>query len=219
MYLLLQNPLSKPVRLILSFAIGLLITLSLFYVMNMMISSSDGVSSGYSDDNLIRFIRLKTETDTRHKKRIKLDKPEENKQAPVKPKVSLKNDVVKSDIKMDFPVLKSNSLSFFGSPSIGEIATQGKELADGVLVPLTRIAPQYPRKAARKKIEGWVKVEFSVLDDGTVVNINVLDAKPRRIFNRAAIRAISKWKFKPLGKQSNIEKRFNQIIEFKLNND
>ena len=52
------------------------------------------------------------------------------------------------------------------------------------------------RKAAIAKIEGWVKVEFTITETGSVVNPKVIESKPVRIFDREAIRAILKYKFK-----------------------
>jgi protein TonB len=101
-----------------------------------------------------------------------------------------------------------------GEPGVGAV---GDFSADGDVVPLTRIAPRYPRKAALKGIEGWVKVEFTVLEDGSVADPVVLDAKPGRIFNRAAIKAILRWKFRPkLVDGKPVKRRASQTISFKL---
>jgi protein TonB len=75
----------------------------------------------------------------------------------------------------------------------------------------------YPRRAALKGIEGWVKLEFTIMPDGSVDDVKVIDAKPRRIFNRAAIKSILRWKFKPRvvnGKA--VARRATQTMEFKL---
>ena len=91
---------------------------------------------------------------------------------------------------------------------------------DGELIALVKIAPRYPRKAAMAKKEGWVKVEFTVTELGTVRDAKVVDADPRRLFDRAAKQAILKWKFKPRivdGKA--VSRRAVQVIEFKLVDD
>lgn len=69
--------------------------------------------------------------------------------------------------------------------------------ADAKAKVLTQTAPDYPKEAARHQIEGWVEVEFTVGVDGTVSGVSVLDAKPRRMFEKSAVQAIKQWTFEP----------------------
>ena len=48
-----------------------------------------------------------------------------------------------------------------------------------------------------KGIEGYVIVEFKVTKAGTTKDIRIVKAKPSSIFNKAAKRAIKKWKYNP----------------------
>ena len=60
-----------------------------------------------------------------------------------------------------------------------------------------QVPPQYPLNAARDGEQGWVDVEFTVNADGSVANAHVTDAQPRRVFDRAALEAVDRWRFKP----------------------
>ena len=73
-------------------------------------------------------------------------------------------------------------------------------LAVGDIVLVERVEPKFPAQAVREGIEqGSVTVKFTVEPDGSVSNPTVTDAKPRRgIFDDAALRAVAKWKFKPI---------------------
>ena len=83
--------------------------------------------------------------------------------------------------------------------------------------PIVVIRPIYPRDAAISGIEGWVKIEFTITEAGTVKDPQVVDAKPARVFNRAAIRAILKWKFKPRVVEGvAVDRRASQTIDFTL---
>jgi protein TonB len=89
---------------------------------------------------------------------------------------------------------------------------------DGDLIPLQRIPPQYPRDAARAGITGWVIVEVLVNPDGTVRSARVTDAKPKGLFEAAAVQAALRFKFKPKvvdGKP--VEQKGSQKIDFNLN--
>ncbi len=63
---------------------------------------------------------------------------------------------------------------------------------------VVRMVPaKYPLEAARNGEQGWVDVAFTVNPDGSVSDVHVTNAEPRRVFDRAAIDAVSRWRFKP----------------------
>jgi len=62
---------------------------------------------------------------------------------------------------------------------------------------LKRVEPEYPKRAYNFDIEGWVEVEYQVNELGKAVNVKVLQAQPKRIFNKSAIKAIKAWTFEP----------------------
>ena len=85
------------------------------------------------------------------------------------------------------------------------------------VVPLVRVPPKYPARAASRQIEGWVKVEFTIQTDGSVINAVVVRSEPETIFDDAALTAIRKWKFKE--KMVNgvaVRQRAVQKLQFKL---
>jgi len=84
-------------------------------------------------------------------------------------------------------------------------------------VAIRKPPPVYPRKAAKTGQEGWVKVEFTVTTDGKVKDPKVVSSRPRRVFDRSALKAISRWRFRPRtvdGKP--VTRRVTQVIDFKL---
>lgn len=58
-------------------------------------------------------------------------------------------------------------------------------------------APKYPRSALQNEIEGWVEVQFTVTESGSVSDVTVLNQKPDKVFEKATIDAVKKWKFVP----------------------
>ncbi len=56
---------------------------------------------------------------------------------------------------------------------------------------------EYPIKSVREKIEGSVTMSFNVDTSGKPVNIKVIKAEPVKIFDKAAIRSLSKWRYAP----------------------
>ena len=70
-------------------------------------------------------------------------------------------------------------------------------MQNGDARPVFRVNPDYPIGAARDGIEGWVILGFDIDEIGGVTNIHIIEAEPKRIFNKEARRALRKWKYNP----------------------
>ena len=66
------------------------------------------------------------------------------------------------------------------------------------LRPLSTPAPTYPTDALRASLQGEVQVEFTVSPDGSVSDARVVRADPPRVFDRAAVAAVRRWRFEPI---------------------
>ena len=69
--------------------------------------------------------------------------------------------------------------------------------AHAELAPIKRVEPAYPPDAARAGTNGFVEVEFTVDASGKVASVSVVNAKPARIFETAAVKAVKQWTFAP----------------------
>lgn len=65
------------------------------------------------------------------------------------------------------------------------------------LTPLVRIPPEYPMGALANEIEGFVILRFTVTESGTVADPEVMRSEPPGVFDRAARRAVLRWKYQP----------------------
>ena len=92
--------------------------------------------------------------------------------------------------------------------------------SDRDTIPLVRVPPDYPARAVNRGIEGWVLVEFTITGTGSVKDAKVVDAKPATIFNDAALKAISRWRYNPKVENGQpVERRgVRTIIRFDLEN-
>ena len=68
---------------------------------------------------------------------------------------------------------------------------------DREVIPIVRIAPDYPPKALLDQTEGWVKVQFSIAPTGTVHDAFVADSSPINVFDAAALKSIARWRYNP----------------------
>lgn len=91
-----------------------------------------------------------------------------------------------------------------------------KTVVSGIM-PLVRVPPKYPTRAANRHIEGWVKIEFTITTEGTVSDAVVVEAEPTDVFDEAAMDAIKQWQFKEkLVNGVAVAQRAVQILKFKL---
>ena len=75
---------------------------------------------------------------------------------------------------------------------------------------IERVAPEYPRGAERRGIEGYAVVEYTVSAEGTVENATVVEASPEGVFDRAVLRAIEGWAYAPAASASEgVQQRFD----------
>ena len=68
---------------------------------------------------------------------------------------------------------------------------------DESYLPIFKVPPIYPRRAQVRGIEGCVMLEFTVTKVGAVRDPIVVWSQPSGIFDRSAMRAAMKFKYKP----------------------
>ncbi|MDC2891234.1 energy transducer TonB [Psychrosphaera algicola] len=78
--------------------------------------------------------------------------------------------------------------------------------------------PTFPSDAARNGIEGFVQMSFDLSTDGEPTNIKVVKSVPKLIFDKAAIRALSKWRYAPkiVNGKAVMQKGLTVQLDFKL---
>lgn len=67
----------------------------------------------------------------------------------------------------------------------------------GMPIAQYQVAAQYPQKAITRNIEGFVDVKFDITVLGTTENISVVRAVPESIFDRSAVNAVKRWRYRP----------------------
>ena len=71
------------------------------------------------------------------------------------------------------------------------------------VIPATRmtmtnfVAPEYPNRALRREVEGWVDVEFTVTSTGEVSNIEIVAVEKAGYFEKVTQAAVTQWQFEP----------------------
>lgn len=157
-------------------------TLMLFFIMKNLVTS-DQIFVEPDDPGIVIELIETPEmgpVDDRQKRIIKPDTPVDT---PAKPPVSFKNNPVKEYSIGHSPTKKHGTIKF--------------GLADGPQLPIMTVLARYPRNAIRQNIEGYVIVEFDINELGQVINPRVSEGYPSAVFNKSALEAIQRFKFKP----------------------
>ena len=177
-------------RIIIALALAASITLGLLYGMQALIQSGDSALTEPPQGNVLDFVRLKQE-ETVQKKERKPNKPPK----PQEPPPPMEQP------QMAPQTADTASAGFdFSTDISAEVALDGGlalESGDGEYLPIVKVSPVYPRRALQRGIEGYVIVEFTVDKTGAVKAPIVVEAKPEGLFDRAAIDAALKFKYKP----------------------
>ena len=71
---------------------------------------------------------------------------------------------------------------------------------------LKKVPPEFPAEAVRKNITaGSVRAKLSIGVDGKVVEVEVVESVPKRVFDRAATDALREWRFEASGEKQTHE--------------
>lgn len=68
--------------------------------------------------------------------------------------------------------------------------------ATSTATPITRESPDFPREAIRSGVDaGAVRARLSIDAAGNVTNVQIVEARPARVFDRSVRETLGKWKF------------------------
>ncbi len=168
------------------------VTFALFHLMSALVSMDPAAAAPGVASTPVEFQRVRRESPVRTKRRRLPERPEAPRPRPLQgaPTARLaplaRPDLGPVDTGVALPALAS-----LAAPGLGVA------LSDMDVVPLVRVPPEYPMRAARRGIGGWVLLEFTVTATGSVTDVVVLDSEPPRTFDRVARRAVSRFKYRP----------------------
>lgn len=203
---------SQPVR-ILSFAsLAVVTTISLFWLMSYLVKQEVGFQPEVEDTGPIVVV-LEDRDETTNVRQNHLPEPPPIKQQP--PRVETQVNQMTDSMEPNF-----NPGEIEIDTEVSTTAQSGMLDMAGDARPIVRIEPQYPNKAAQEGVEGWVQLSFSISATGEVQNVEIIDAEPKRYFEREARRALRKWKYKPKVVDGVAVEQHNMMVElsFKMEN-
>ena len=175
-------------RYVFSIVVGTFVTLSLLYVMHLLIEYGESVLTDPKEKYMLEFVRVKR-NETLNTEDFTPEKPPKPPELP--PEIPPQD---MDSVDPNAPVVNVPPPSVSANVDIG--GPGGMNIAEGDYLPIVRVAPVYPARALSRGLEGYVDMGFTVTTTGTVKDPVVLFSTSS-LFERAAIRAVLKFKYKP----------------------
>lgn len=182
--------------------LGGIVTVGLLYLMQSLIASGQVDLDEGGNVHLVDFVRVPEASEVKVKDR-KPKKPPPPEEAPPPVESVQFNVAVNEEAWSMDPVLVEDT---------GGMSNAFSFVSDGNYLPIVKVQPVYPRVALARGLEGWVVLEFTVDEQGRVVDPEVLENcaqvarpgsddecwdMPNPIFDHSAMRAATKFKYKP----------------------
>jgi len=163
---------------------AIFITLALLYLMFLLIKSDEPGLSYATPTKFPPFVNTQEETELR----------------PIIPKPPAPPIIMQTpDLPTQQNIPDSNQILIpIGAEYIPEQTSgPGLRLDNNQLILAIGYPPRYPSRAIAKGIEGYAVVGFSVDAAGAVFDAFIIESEPKGIFDKSALSAISKFKYKP----------------------
>jgi protein TonB len=179
------------VRFLVSVLLGVVVTFGLFAFMAFLVSSGDRNKEEQLENIIVEVNTTPPKSAAEQRRRVPPPPPPPPKAPPKQqtPEPEASNNT--GGLNFNMPgVQMSGASTGLSAPGAG----MGR---DGDATPIVRIEPKYPIQAARDGKEGYVILSFSINKIGGVEDVTVIEAKPKRVFDKEAKRALRKWKYKP----------------------
>jgi len=175
-------------RYVFSIIVGSIITLSLIFVMHLLIEHAEDAIQKERTKHMLDFVRVKR-SETLNTEDFTPEKPPKPPEVPpeIPPQDMDSVDPNAPTINVPPPTVAANV--DIGGPG-------GMNIAEGDYLPIVRVAPVYPARALSRGVEGYVDMGFTVTTSGSVTDPVVLFSTSS-LFDRAATRAVLKFKYKP----------------------
>lgn len=178
----------SPIRFVVPMLLACVTMVGLFWLLYALIAGTSGVQGNSEILPTVDFLRLAKnfEIETRERK------PPEMPDRPDAPP-----EVLVQTVQIQGPTNTNVSINMSLENTTQVKANFGLSSTDGEYLPIVKVAPMYPARAQSQGIEGWVLLSFTVTESGTVIDPKVLESQPSGVFDEAAKKAVTKFKYKP----------------------
>lgn len=171
-----------------SILIGTVVTLSLLFIMQLLIVTGKQALTDPRERHKLEFVRIKRNENV-NTQDLTPEKPPKPPETPPETPPQDRDNIDPNAPTIDVSRPAINANTDIGGPG-------GMNIAEGDYLPIVRVAPVYPSRALSRGLEGFVDMSFTVTATGSVKDPIVLQSTSS-LFERAATQAVLKFKYKP----------------------
>ena len=177
-------------RLVIGLALGLVVTLFLFWFMQFMIETADRSLDESGRGSMVDFVRIQRD-ESIQRRQLKPKKPPPPETPPPQPPTPQLDNLDPTAEKIAIAAVPvTTDIEMTGGFSLG--------VGEGDYLPIVKVAPIYPQRALTRGVEGFCVVEYAVTNLGTTRDpFVVVDQCTSSLFHRASLQAALKFKYKP----------------------
>lgn len=197
-------------RFIAPLALAVAFIIVMFWILHALISHK-GKMEQTEVMQTVDFVRLSRAFELETKVRTPPKMPEKPPPAPAAPSQAVQQVTAPTPMALNLSNMSAEN-------TVSVKAGFGLSTGDGEYLPIVKVAPMYPPGAQARGQEGWVLLEFTVTESGSVIDATVVESQPPGVFDEAAKRAVLKFKYKPRvenGKPTAV-KHVQHLISFKM---
>lgn len=162
------------------------VTFALFFLMHFLIEMNTTKPDDKPAPKIADFNMPEVKVEARQQVRKPDEPPEVEEPPPELPEQVLDTPDIDMSVNMNQPIAKSGI----------KIGGPGGIASDGEYLPIVKVQPTYPRRAAQRGLEGYCTVGYTVTTTGATRDPYEVDC-PQKVFLRASLKAALKFKYKP----------------------
>ncbi|MDI3258169.1 MAG: TonB family protein [Sinobacteraceae bacterium] len=188
---------------------GLVVVVGLFWLLHTLIAYNGSAPKKLEVLPTIDFVRLKKSLEIETKEHKPPQMPDKVQAPPELPTQHFSLESTQGGVNIGPMKVEKD---------VAQNAGFALSASDGDYLPIVKVAPLYPESARERGIEGYVLLEFTVTETGSVIDPQVLESQPPGVFDDAAKKAVLRFKYKPRienGRPVQVH-GVKQVITFKL---
>ena len=158
-----------------------------------LLSRERPIPQDISEPMAVQLVTLPAPETPQPKREPPPEEPPEKPQLDFLPQLEMPSPAAPDAPRLAIP---APSLQLSSGPSMGDLVFLGSDLDEPPRA-VVRTVPPYPYRARQRLVNGTVRVKLLVNADGSISNVEILEANPEGYFEDAVLRTAPSWLFEP----------------------